>query len=183
MGQIDKQFIRQLSILVLVNLIALAGWLAFFLKISELSASISATLEAKGNEEIKEEDGRLLAGQVEETQVSREKLESFFLGNDEEEITEFLEGLESLGQHAKLKLEIISVTRTDQNLRLTFRTVGSFASTYYLVKLAEALPMKISFKESRLEAKMDEVSGPVSWNGLFVLDLESFLTLKQNEKN
>src|SRR3989344_484870 len=149
MSQADKQFLRQLSVLVLVNLIALAGWFVFFIKISGISVSISETLEAKAAEEVKEEDGRVLARQMGETKVLREKLENFFLRDEEETITQFLEGLEALGRHVGLDLEIISVVRSDENLRLTFKTSGSFASTYYLVKLIEAVPVKISLKNSR----------------------------------
>ena len=175
MGQIDKQFIRQLSLLALVNLIAVSGWFVFFIQISNISWSISETLKAKIVAEAKEEDGRFLARQVAETKVLREKLETFFLRDQKEEITKFLEGLEALGRQAGLNLEIISVARSDENLRLTFKTSGSFGSTYYLIKLIEVVPMKVSFESSRLETKVAEVSGPVSWEGLFVLDLESFL--------
>ena len=174
MSQVGKHFLRQLTLLVLVNLIALAGWLALFLKISRTSGLISETREAMAAEEAKREGSRLLSGQLDQTKLMREKLDSFFLPGGKEPIAEFLEGVESLGRQAGLSLAIVSVVEDEKNLRLTFKTAGSFGATSHLIKLIEALPMKISLKDSRLETQ-PVLDGPVIWEGLFVLDLKSFL--------
>ena len=103
-------------------------------------------------------------------------LDSYFI--DPDNFVPFVEGIEALGEHARVALTVESAALTDANrtLTLTLFTGGAFEQTLYFLSLLEAYPAKITFDRAWI-AQSVAVRGQQSpskpWEGRFILKFAS----------
>lgn len=176
---IKKRFFLTLVLMISIWLIALT---VFFIikrnldKTEKLRQEIE--LRSSRKDEIKS-----LADQIVSLDPKIKTVESFVLGNNEEELVKFIETLEEMSEYSKVELKIdsIEVSKIDdknlsesfENLNFELEVKGSWQEVIHFINLIDNLPYHIKANEALLDIAdviIEEESDSVEeivWNGKF----------------
>jgi hypothetical protein len=122
---------------------------------------------------------RSLERSIKEIEKERAEIEAHFA--ESENLVPFLDTLEKLARRAGADGDVVSVdiSKEKSELVVSFRSKGSFRSTYNFIKLLENSPYELSiasFDIGKLNVPSDpeKKSTTTDWEGFFTIKLLSF---------
>lgn len=101
-------------------------------------------------------------------------LGSFLVTSDS--IANFIARIEDLGARSGVTLTISQVQASDGMLALSLSTDGSFANTYYFLKLLEHLPQNIIFGNISFDSALGNAEKTNHWHANYSIQLTSFFS-------
>lgn len=157
--------------------VVIAGYVFLYLHIQSERVNTSIIQKEIALIQEQNEQFRNLSGVVEDIDVNREKLISFFVDNDK--IVDFLETIESLGEISGAEVKVKTINEIKKNeqipaqLRLNVTADGSWNNVYYFMVLLESLPLKLTFDQVQIRKAhirndtSEETSIDEEWLGVF----------------
>lgn len=151
-----------------LNIVAGAGYMLLYGQVQNVFARMD-TLSSRVTQLLmlqdKEKNERHI---VLDTQQSRDKLNTYFI--TEEDTVSFIERIETLAQTAQTNLNIDAVNIKEEGLEVMVTTSGSWDSVFHFISLIEAMPFRISVKNTTL--RYTQESG---WTGSLSVLVTSFV--------
>ncbi|HEY4514801.1 MAG TPA: hypothetical protein VJJ22_01430 [Candidatus Paceibacterota bacterium] len=162
---------RLLVILAIVNLLAIAIWLAIFFFSQKLEASINDVISKLALEDAKGNYLATTAGDLRVTEEGRQIMNQSFIKLGDE--ASFLENIESLATSTKIEMSVSSFEKVDKTLHLVMQTKGSFARNYYFLSLLESLPYEMKINKATLSTNPGDIES--GWSGRYDITISSYL--------
>lgn len=174
-----------LTILVLINAIAMFSYFYLFGVVKDKNQRFSVASIEIETEELRNEEMSSLRNIVRSTQDERVSLDTHFI--DSNKIVHLLDMIEGLGESSGTELEIVSVdlisnivnekTNSRDVLRLAIRADGTFVNVFKLLLLLENTPLEFDFTQVYFSKPRSTVEGAnLDWQGNFSMNLTSFLS-------
>ena len=120
---------------------------------------------------------RLLNNSISKIQKEKDLLESHFA--ESTNAVPFLDTLESIGEKARVKAQVVSVdiSKDGKSLTVELKAVGSFESIYKYILLLENSPYELDFVSTSIqkENSSDALSKKSSWSADIKVKLLSFV--------
>jgi hypothetical protein len=171
---------KNATILILLNIFLLAGYLVVSGEISNNNNQISSLTEELDRSLIKGKNLNLSRRITEETAIERDKLDSYFISSND--VVSFIKEIENLANLADVSIEINSVSIGDyveeqkksdviEVLDLDINLSGSWSGSFHFISLLEEMPNKISVERLNLSAKESSNNKTTKWDGAIGLKI------------
>lgn len=167
----SKKFIITIILIILLNGVALAGWLYLFSILKGQNDLAKEEQQKIAVSEKKFQNSNSLKGLMNEIVGEKQKIDSVFL--DKENIINFIENLESIADKtgASIKISSININNQDKKgLSLQFKLAGNFNQLFQYLVLLENLPYLIDIE--RVDFRN---LAPNEWEANFEILVNSFM--------
>lgn len=167
----NKKFITTIILIILLNGVALAGWLYLFSNLRKENNFIREEREKIMISDKKLENSSSLKILMNEVIDEKQKIDSAFLNKDN--IVDFIENLESIAGKtgASIKIGKINITSQERKgLSVQFNLTGDFNQLFHYLIFLENLPYLINIE------KIDfQKLAPNEWRADFEILVSSFI--------
>jgi len=179
------------KILIIIVVLCLLSLAVYFLLLKDIQKQneISFDLIEKLNMQTRRDaELRFIGDNLSSTQTERYKINSYFISAEESGIVDFIEMVESLGNHSGISLEVNSILLKEnssksnppdliEDMKLGLKIGGDWSNIIYFLEMLDLAPYKISFDKVYIEKNDDKIKKDKldeNWIGIINLSVLKF---------
>lgn len=165
----NKNFIVTIFLILLLNGLALGGWLYFIFTIKEQNRAVKEERQKLAINEKTFQNANSLKALMSEVAEKKQLIDSFFLNR--ESAINFIENLELIAKQTDVSIKIgnVSIKNTEKEiLNLQFNLSGDFKQVFHYLVLLENLPYLIDVERINFRKAGEK------WQADFEISLSGF---------
>lgn len=157
---------KPVIILVIAITVILVSCGVYYYLISNMHKTIIEIRELvveSGEQNSELSDVNMIVNTAKETKEDRDKLDSFFI-SDNEAVIAFIELVESLAVDSEISMDSV-ISQLDNAIQFRLTIQGEYSGIYRYLELIENLPYNVEVSRANFIYKRTEVDGTRLWDG------------------